>query len=96
MKLKHQILISGGSKFAYWVSNFVIDFTFHAIPSAVLLLSMHYYSIDHLDVWWAFAVFCVANPIFIYAISLLFENDAKASVLVRVSYFGLGSVAPLI
>jgi hypothetical protein len=57
---------------------------------------MVYYKIDSLDVWWAFAVFCIANPIFIYAVSLLFDNDAKASVLVRVSYFGLGSVAPLI
>lgn len=89
-------MISGGSKVAYWASNFVVDFIFHAIPSAVLLISMVYYEIDSLDVGWAFGLFCVANPIFVYAISLLFDNDAKASVLVRVSYFGLGSVAPLI
>lgn len=44
----------------------------------------------------SFVFFCVANPVFIYMLSLLFDNDAKASVLIRVSYFGLGSVAPLI
>lgn len=41
-------------------------------------------------------MFTVANPLFIYAISLVFDNDAKASVLIRVSYFALGGVAPLV
>lgn len=38
LKLKHQILISGGSKLAYWASNFVVDAMLHAVPSGVLLL----------------------------------------------------------
>lgn len=38
-KLKHQILLSGGSKIAYWISNFSVDFILHAVPSAVLLAS---------------------------------------------------------
>ena len=41
-------------------------------------------------------VFVVANPMFIYALSFIFDNDAKASVLVRVGYFLVGGVAPLI
>jgi NhaP-type Na+/H+ and K+/H+ antiporter len=66
------------------------------VPSCVLLLCQHFYEIQIPGLWWAFALFCVANPVFIYALSLLFDNDAKASVLIRVSYFGLGSVAPLV
>ena len=78
------------------MAKFMIDSFFHAAPSAVALFSIHYYGIDAPEVWKAFGLFCIANPIFIYAVSLLFDNDAKASVLIRVSYFGLGSVAPLI
>ena len=44
-KLKHQILLSGGSKFAYWISNFVVDLVMHAVPSIVLLASQYYYEI---------------------------------------------------
>ena len=55
-----------------------------------------YYEIDAPQIWWAFAMFTVANPLFIYAISLVFDNDANASVLIRVSYFAIGGVAPLV
>ena len=89
-------MLSGGSKIAYWLSNFTIDFILHAVPSCVLLASQWYYNIQAEYVWVGFVFFCVANPVFIYMLSLLFDNDAKASVLIRVSYFGLGSVAPLI
>ena len=96
LKLKHQILISGGSKFAYWTSNFLIDFILHIIPGGICLFGTHFFSITapdfHIPMLW----FCVCNPIFIYAVSLLFDNEAKASVIIRVTYFGLGSVAPLI
>lgn len=89
-------MISGGSKLAYWLSNFAIDAIFHAIPSMFAVYLIGYYEIDAPQIWWAFAMFTVANPLFIYAISLVFDNDAKASVLIRVSYFAIGGVAPLV
>ena len=29
--VKHQIMVSGASKLAYWVSNFFVDFLYHML-----------------------------------------------------------------
>lgn len=74
----------------------MIDFAFHAIPAILAVYCIYYYNIDAPEIWFAFCLFTVANPLFIYAVSLAFDNDAKASVLIRVSYFVLGGIAPLV
>lgn len=61
-----------------------------------MLLGTHHFKIVAPDFHIPILFFCVCNPIFIYAISLLFDNESKASVIIRVSYFALGSVAPLV
>lgn len=50
---------------------------------------------DAPDVEYIFLYFSLANPIFIYAISFIFDTDFKASVFVRMLYFVFGAVAPI-
>jgi hypothetical protein len=37
----------------------------------------------------------LTNPLFIYAISFLFNNDGMASICTRVFYFAFGAIAPV-
>ena len=51
--------------------------------------------VDAPDVEHVFFIFSLANPIFVYLISFIFDTDSKASVFVRIFYFALGGVAPI-
>ena len=93
--VKHQILISGASRFAYWASYYVIDIAFHQLLSGVAMLSIYYLGIDAPDTYTLLLSFSIVNPVFVYALSWLFETDSQASVLVRVLYFAFGGAAPI-
>ena len=43
LAIKHQIMISGGSNIAYWLSHYLIDFLTHAIPAFVSLYMIDVY-----------------------------------------------------
>ena len=51
--------------------------------------------IDAPDIEELFFIFSLVNPLFVYAISFIFDTDSKASVLIRILYFALGGVAPI-
>ena len=93
--VKHQIMVSGASKTAYWASHYFVDFLYHSLIAQVARLSVHYLEIDAPDMEELFFTFSLVNPIFVYAITFLFDTDSKASVIVRVFYFALGGVAPI-
>ena len=88
-------MVSGASKLAYWVANFFVDFSYHMLIGFVARLSVHCLEIDAPDIETIFFTFSIVNPIFVYAISFLFDTDSKASVVVRIIYFALGGVAPI-
>ena len=43
LAIKHQIIISGGSKLTYWLSHYLIDVATHAVPALVALVSIWYF-----------------------------------------------------
>ena len=88
-------MISGASKLAYWTSHYVVDVIMHIIPAVIAVTMIRYLEIDAVDCEYVFGAFCLANPVFIYAISFFFDQDAKASVIVRVFFFVFGGVAPI-
>lgn len=95
MAIKHQIVISGGSKIAYWLSHFIMDVITHAIPASLTLYTIDLFEVNAPNVSYLFIAFCFANPLFIYALNFLFSNDSIASIFVRVFYFAFGGVAPI-
>lgn len=95
LAIKHQIIISGGSKLTYWLSHYLIDVATHAVPALVAIISIWVFKIDAADSEVLFAWFCVTNPIFIYAMQFCFKNDSQASVFIRIFSFMFGSVAPI-
>lgn len=93
--VKHQIMVSGASKLAYWTANFFVDFSYHMLIGLVARVSVHCLEIDAPDLEYIFLTFSIVNPLFVYALSFLFDTDSKASVVVRIIYFALGGVAPI-
>ena len=88
-------MVSGASKFAYWASNFFVDFLYHILIAMVALLSIQRHEIDAPKIEELFFSFSVVNPLFIYAVSFLINSDSQASVIIRIFYFALGGVAPI-
>ena len=59
------------------------------------MVSIHFLGIDAPETYTLLLAFSFVNPIFVYALSWVFETDAQASVLVRILYFALGGAAPI-
>lgn len=66
LAIRHQIIISGGSKLSYWLSHYLIDLITHGIPAALTLVSVVRYEVDAPNIDVLFIWFCVTNPLFIY------------------------------
>lgn len=47
------------------------------------------------DGWIIILLFIFANPLFIYFLSFLFENEGSASIITRLIYILLGSIVPI-
>jgi hypothetical protein len=88
-------MVSGASKLAYWSSNFFVDFLYHQLIGLIARVSIHCLGIDAPDNEKIFFTFSLVNPLFVYALSFMFDTDSKASVVVRIIYFALGGVAPI-
>ena len=73
----------------------MIDLAFHQLLSAVAMISIYLLDIDAPDTYTLLLAFSIVNPVFVYALSWLFETDAQASVLVRILYFAFGGAAPI-
>jgi len=92
---KHQIMLSGGNRFVYWLSHYIVDVFTHFIPAAVTIFSINYFDQKVPQAEYLFALFSFVNPLFLYTVSFFFENDAKASIFIRILYFAIGGIAPI-
>jgi ABC-2 family transporter protein len=46
MAIKHQIIISGGSKLAYWLSHYFLDVITHALPAFITCCCVDVFQVD--------------------------------------------------
>lgn len=88
-------MVSGATSAAYWISQYLVDITFHLVPAIVAKVSILVFEIDAPQCEVVFFFFALVNPVFVYAISFIFDRDTKASVMIRVFYFVLGGLAPI-
>lgn len=93
--IKHQLMISGASLTAYWLGNYVADMCFQAIAAIVGVVGVHAFGIDVPGVEWLFAATILANPVFVYFFTFLFEKDEAGSLVIKMFYFCFGMIAPI-
>ena len=88
-------MVSGSSKIAYWLGNYLGDIIFQALPAIVGIIGVHAFGLDLPEVEWLFTVMIFANPAFIYFLSFLFEKDDSGSLAIKLVYFVFGVIAPI-
>lgn len=93
--IKHQIIVSGASKAAYWMGHYLADIIFQAIPSLFAVIGIHVFGLNVPGVELLFAVMVFASPAFLYFYSFLFEKDDAGSLAIKMLYFLIGVVAPI-
>jgi len=47
------------------------------------------------EAWIIVIIFIFANPVFVYFLSWLFDNEGTASIITRLIYILLGSILPI-
>jgi len=67
----------------------------HLLPAAVAQLCIYHLDVDAPESWRCFFWFSLTNPLFIYAVSFLFDSDGIASIIIRIVYFVLGGLGPI-
>ena len=88
-------MVSGASPLAYWTANYLVDVVFHLIPASAARLCIYLCDIDAPQSEIVFLNFALVNPVFVYALSFVFDTEMKASILIRVSYFVMGGLGPI-
>ena len=85
---KHQQLVSGVNVFAYWLSNFIVDFIKYLIPALTTVALIYIYDIeffterDHSTVIFAlFILYGIAIVLFVYTMSFFFKDPAKGQII---------------
>ena len=78
-------MVSGTGPVAYWTANYIVDVIIHLIPAVVARCCIYYCEIDAPKSEVVFFWFALANPVFIYTLSFIFDTEMKASVLIRVA-----------
>jgi len=93
---KNQMRVSGLDLKAYWLSKYLSDVVFLAIPSALIVILIPAFKVLLMDDFWILLVLnAFGNPVFIYFLSTFFNNAASSRSAVMYMYLLLGIVIPL-
>ena len=93
--IKHQIMVSGSSLPAYWLSNYFADIIFHSLGAIVALLGIWMFNIEVDGIYYLFGLVVLANPVFVYFVTSFFDKDESGSLAINVIFFVFGIIAPI-
>ena len=90
--LKHQQIVSGGSKFSYWLSIYIIDLLKFAIPGLSFIIIILSFDLN-LPYYWLFDILCILSILpFTYLITFIIQKESIARNLVRLIHIFLGGM----
>jgi len=101
-KAKHLQIVSGVSKWAYWISTFCFDFCSYCVPMILTWIILAAFNIEGLlgqnfaGTAVVFILFGTAVTPMTYAFSFLFDNEGKALIFCVIVYFIVGFLLFLI
>jgi len=102
MAIKHQHMVSGVSLPAYWLTNYVWDFSKHFIPAVICSLCVLAFQIDSLvnpsdsygALWLIMILYGFATSSFTYLTSFMFPTSSTAQMVTLLLNFIAGCVCP--
>ena len=90
--LKHQQIVSGGSKLSYWLSVYLIDLLKFTIPGLSFIIIILAFKLD-LPYYWLFDLLCIFSILpFTYLITFIIKKESVARNLVRLIHIFLGGM----
>lgn len=93
--IKHQIMVSGGGKVAYWASHYIGDLIWQAPPSIIAVIAIQIFGVNLPQSYVLFIAFILAHPVCIYFLSFLFATDVSGSFAIRILYLVVGIILPI-
>ena len=90
------MILSGTSLNAYWLSHYLCDIIFQAIPSIFAIIGIFAFNLQADQVQYLFLLMILANPVFIYFLSFLFEKEETGSLIIKIIYFLIGVIVPIV
>jgi len=88
--LKHQQIVSGGSKFSYWVSMFITDILKFILPVAAFIGLVFYFGIE-LPLFWLFLILTILAILpMTYFFTFILRKESLARNIVRMIHIFLG------
>jgi len=104
MAVKHQHVVSGVSLPAYWLTNFVWDFTKHFVPAVVCSLAVLGFQVDSLAspnesygaLWLLMVLFGFCAAPFAYFLSFLFKTSSSSQIVTLLLSFLAGCIGPTV
>jgi ATP-binding cassette subfamily A (ABC1) protein 3 len=95
--IKHQQIVSGGSKFSYWVSQYFIDILKFLLPCISFIVVILLFGMN-IPLFWLFYIMCVISILpFTYFSTFLVKKESLARNLIRLIHiFGGGAMAPIV
>ena len=102
MNVKHQQLVSGVSIPAYWVTNYIWDFTKHFIPAVICALFVLAFQIDSFTnpsdsygvLWLLMVLYGFSVSTFSYFTSFFFKTSSMSQSITLLIHFIAGSILP--
>jgi len=94
--LKQQLFLQGASVTSFWIANYLVDLFTHMIVAISCLIFINIFDIDVPYAWVLLLLFAIADPPFLYFISLFFQKDSSAATATRTVYLIAGAVLPII
>ena len=93
--VKQQQMVSGASKVAYWISNYIIDLLKLALPTLTGIVCVPIFNLDLPQSWLLFVMNWFAILPFTYASSFVFKKESTARNFTRFLHIVLGTSALL-
>jgi len=94
--IKHQQIVSGGSRFSYWVAMFFVDLLKFAFPGMSFIIVILAFGMN-IPLFWLFNILCILSLLpFTYFITFILTKESVARNVVRLLHIFLGAVMAII
>jgi ATP-binding cassette subfamily A (ABC1) protein 3 len=95
--LKHQQIVSGGSKFSYWTSIYITDLVKFLFPGLSFIIIIAVVGVE-IPLFWLFDILCILSILpFTYFATFILRKESVARNVIRIVHiFAGGAMAPIV
>ena len=96
LNLKNQMRISGVSLPAYWIGHYLSDVVFSMIATGAIFILMAAFDSNFAGSWVLILLMTFTNPVFLYVLSVPFNQAIIARNGIQYIYLFIGVLVPFV